>query len=186
MTQEKLHTVVCELTEQEYLHQMALSQAQPRRPAPKLMRHTPAGHTIGEHHIGRITVDAWAAATALEASNIIQDRIEEETAQWPLDRKLAFLDAAGAHWIPPLGEETCYWNGTSQEAQNLLEQYPSLLSALEAGHAAGEPAAKAAAAAVLMDEMQHYPYDSADWQERWDRVRATLAAIADASPPEEA
>lgn len=186
MSEETFHTVVCDLTEQEYQHQQALSMAQPRRSAPRLTRHTPAGHAIGEHHIGRIAADAWAAATGLEASSEAQDSIEDETAQWPLHQKLALLDAATAHWIPPLGEETCYWNGTSQEAQALLRQHPSLLATLEADHPSRAPATMAAAAAVLMDEMQQYPYDSADWQEGWDQIRMTLTAITNDTGTEEA
>ena len=186
MSQEQFYTVLCDLTEQDYQHQHSLAQTQPRRSPPRLIRHTPTGHTISEHHMSRIAVDAWAAATSLEASDHTQDSIEEETAQWPLDQKLDFLDAAGALWIPPLGEEACYWNGTSHQAQALLRQYPSLLTTLEAGHNEGRPAAIAAAASTLMDEMQNYPYDSTDWQEGWDRIRATLAAIANSSTSEEA
>ena len=178
MSAKPLHTVICDLTEEEYDRQTVLANQDAARSAPRLMRYTNSGHVVAEHHMGRIAADAWAMATGLETSDQAQEAMEETAAAWPLTRKKAYLDAAGAEWTPSIGEESCYWHSTARQATLFLEEYPELLRILRADDP-GTPAARmAAAASRLADEMDAHPYDSADWQDRWAQIRSTLSKIA--------
>ena len=185
MSAKPLHTVICDLTEEEYDRQTALANQDDSRSAPRLMRHTDNGHVIAEHHMGRIAADAWAMATGLETSDQAQDSIEEAAAGWPLDRKKAYLEAAGAEWTPPLGEETSYWKSNALQAAAFLEQYPELLRILRADDTGTAASRMAAAAARLAEEMDTHPYDSTDWQDRWAQIRSTLDKIAAGENSEE-
>ena len=194
MSDTDRHSVICDLTGPEYRHQIALSSSDPQRRAPRLIRHTANGHLIGEHHMAQIASDAWTAAYDSEPSDAAQTQIDELTRNWLLRPKAHYLELAGEHWIPPVDEDTSQWDGTRLDARNFLATYPLIIGILihdqdhtqplvpqlpiHTEHPSHSCDQMALAAAQMMQEMTAFPYDSTDWQDRWERVKETLDTIA--------
>lgn len=181
---QQRYSVICDLTEEEYRLQQRLASPITRRQPPWIMRLNSRGHWIAEHQISRIAVDAWAAAHGLEASDQAQDEVQEAALLWPLTDKLKFLDDAGHHWIPHMGDATCYWAGTPEQARAFLSGHPGITRILQRDTCNEQSARDMATKAIaLIGQMTEFPYESADWQQRWEQVRGTLHAIADDRTP---
>ena len=170
--------VVCDLDAAEYELQQQLAANNPGRHPPLLeMISEHGGHRFNEGHIGRV---ADADAAIEEPTNAAQDAVETAVSQWTIQQKLQFMQDAAQHWLPPAGDELSHWYGSNVEAKALLDRYPEIRELLgnDTDDEDPSPQGQARRALEIMQEMENHPYDSADWQNRWESVRTSLGKIA--------
>ena len=186
MSNDTRYRVISDLTEEEYNQQAALAATNPERHPPLLQFRSHHNHLpFDEGHISRIAADAYATISGDEPSDEAQQNFEEFANQWPFDLKVAFLQNATPHWLPPVSGEMSHWYTSNEDAAEFLRQHPEIeeyLSPSAETQRLMEPSQLAREALMTMAEMEHHPQDSADWQHRWNAVRRNLSRMAEQQP----
>ena len=186
MNNQTRYRVISDLTEEEYNQQAALAATDPERQPPLLEFRSHHNYLpFNEGHISWIASDAYRTITGDEPSDQTLQNFKEFANKWRLDLKVAFLENAAPHWLPPVGGEPSYWYTNMDDAAEFLRQHPEIdeyLSPSEEARRLMETPELARQALITMAEMDNHPHDSADWQDRWNALRCNLNRMAEQQP----
>ena len=186
MTNKTRYRVISDLTEEEYNQQAALAATDRDRHPPLLESQSHHNYLpFNEGHISRIAADAYATVTGDEPTDQAQQNFEELANLWPFNLKVAFLEKAAQHWLPPMGGEMSHWYTSKEDAAEFLRKHPEIgeyLSPSAEAYRSMVTVQLARETLMTMAEMENHPHDSASWQNRWNAVRRNLSRIAEQQP----